>query len=111
MARPRPAAAALLLVAAFSRHDAALAWARSRLESAHGPVALACAPFAFDQTSYYEASMGAGLHKTLWAFERLIDPAVLPDLKHATNALEQELAQQRLYPEARPLNLDPGYLV
>ena len=26
-------------------------------------------------------------------------------------ALEQELAGQRTYPEARPLNLDPGYLV
>jgi hypothetical protein len=107
----RPTAAALLVVAAFSRHDAALDWARRRLESAHGLVALTSDPFVFDQTSYYEVSMGAGLRKVLWAFERLIDPATLPELKHATNALEQELAGLRTYPEARPLNLDPGYLV
>jgi hypothetical protein len=109
--RPRSAADALLVVAAFSRHEAALDWARRRLESSHGPVALASEPFVFDQTSYYESSMGAGLRKVLWAFGDLFDPATLPEMKLATNALEHELAEQRIYPEARPLNLDPGYLV
>jgi hypothetical protein len=101
----------LLVVAAFSRHDDALDWARQRLESSYGPVALVSEPFAFDQTRYYESSMGAGLRKVLWAFANLIEPATLPDVKIVTNALEQELAQQRTYSEARPLNLDPGYLV
>lgn len=111
MARPRPAASAMALVAAFSRHDDALAWARARLEADLGPVALACDPFPFDQTAYYHASMGADLRKTLWAFERLIDPGRLPDLKLASNALEAEFAGLGLHPEGRPLNLDPGYLV
>jgi hypothetical protein len=111
VATPRPAADALLVVAAFSRHPDALEWARRRLEAEHGPVALASEPFLFDQTAYYEKSMGAGLSKVLWAFRDLIDPARLPDLKLATNALEQELAAQHQYPEARPINLDPGYLV
>jgi hypothetical protein len=111
VARPRPTAAALLVVAAFSRHADALDWARQRLESALGPVALSGEPFAFDQTDYYQPSMGAGLRKVLWAFRDLIDPASLPDLKLATNAIEQELLGQRKYPEPRPINLDPGYLV
>jgi hypothetical protein len=110
MAQPRPVAGVLLVVAAFSRHADALAWARARLEEAYGPVVLASAPYVFDQTSYYEASMGADLRKVLWAFGTLIDPGRMPDVKHASNALEQALAEQRRYPEARPVNLDPGYL-
>lgn len=111
MANPRPAVDALLVVAAFSRHLDALAWARQRLESHHGPVALASEPFVFDQTSYYEPTMGRDLHKILLAFRDRIDPGRLPEIKLATNAIEQELAQQRKYPEPRPINLDPGYLV
>lgn len=111
MAQPRQPPLALLVVAAFSRHDEALSSARRRLEASYGPVALASEPFVFDQTRYYEASMGAGLRKALWAFRDRIDPAALPDIKLATNALERELAAGGAYPEDRPINLDPGYLV
>jgi hypothetical protein len=71
-------------------------------------VALASEPYAFDQTRYYERSMGAGLRKQLWAFAEPVGPDRLPAIKLATNALERELAGGR--PEARPINLDPGYL-
>jgi hypothetical protein len=101
---------ALLLVAAFSRHGDLLALARQRLEDTHGPVALASPEYAFDQTRYYEPTMGPGLRKQLWAFERLIDPADLPAIKHSTNALEQAFATESPRPEPRPINLDPGYL-
>src|SRR3954468_3530701 len=111
MAEPRPTPVVLLVVAAFSRHQAALLWARQRLEEAYGPVALASPEYAFDQTRYYEASMGPGLGKQLWAFERLIAADRLPDVKLATNALERQLADSGAYAEARPVNLDPGYLV
>jgi hypothetical protein len=111
MAEPRPTASVLLVVAVFSRHEAALAWARERLVEAYGPVALASAEYVFDQTRYYESSMGTGLQKQLLAFERLIAPDRLPDIKLATNALEQQLADSGAYPEPRPINLDPGYLV
>ena len=68
MAETRPPVPALLVVAAFSRHDPALAWARARLEEAYGPVALAGPAFAFDQTAYYRAAMGPDLRKQLLAF-------------------------------------------
>jgi uncharacterized protein DUF4416 len=100
----------LLIVAAFSRHDAALAWARQRLEQAFGPVALASPPFAFDQTRYYEPAMGPDLWKQFLAFERLVAADCLADAKRLTNDLEAELAQSQTYPEPRPLNLDPGVL-
>jgi hypothetical protein len=110
MAAARPPTPQLLVVAAFSRHADALAWGRSRLEAAHGPVGLCSEPFAFDQTAYYEPTMGAGLRKQFLAFRDLVCPDVLADVKLRTNALEAELAATGTYPEPRPLNLDPGLL-
>src|SRR5271154_5443254 len=107
MAQPRSPAPVLLVVAAFSRHEDLLARARTRLEEAHGPVALASPIYDFVQTAYYEASMGAGLRKQLFAFRHLISIDRLPELKLAANALEQALAAGR--PESRPINIDPGY--
>jgi hypothetical protein len=110
MALPRPPTPQLLVVAAFSRHDDALAWARRRLEELHGPIGLMGPEFVFDQTAYYEASMGRDLRKQLLAFHDLIAPDRLPEIKHRTNALEQEMAESGSYPDPRPLNLDPGML-
>jgi hypothetical protein len=111
MAAPRPIVPALLVVAAFSRHEDALAAARAELERECGPVALESEPFAFDQTAYYEPTMGAALRKQLWAFHDLIAPDRLAELKHRTNALEASIAASGAYAESRPINLDPGYLV
>jgi hypothetical protein len=110
MAEPRPVAPVLLVVAAFSRYDAALAWACDRLEAAYGPAALASPAYDFNQTAYYEATMGPGLRKTFFAFHALAPADCLPDVKRYTNGLEDELARAGVYPEPRPLNLDPGVL-
>lgn len=111
MSEPRPIVPALLVVAAFSRHADALAWGRQRLEQAYGPVVLASEPFAFTYTSYYESTMGANLLKQLFAFQHLVPPDSLADVKQHTNALELDLAASAIFPEERPLNLDPGILV
>jgi hypothetical protein len=111
MAEPRSPVPALLVVAVFSRHEDAFTWAQTRLETLLGPVGLASEPFVFNQTTYYEASMGRELRKRFLAFEDLVLPDRLPDIKLQTNALEHELAATGNYPEERPLNLDPGLLV
>jgi hypothetical protein len=110
MAEPRTPEPALLVVAAFSRHDSALAWARERLHATYGPLALTSPPFDFHQTTYYEATMGRGLRKHFLAFHNLIAAEQLPDVKLSTNALEMELAAAHQYAESRPLNLDPGLI-
>jgi hypothetical protein len=111
MAEPRPPVPALLVVAVFSRHEDAFTWAQTRLETHFGPVGLASPPFVFDQTTYYEPSMGRDLRKRFLAFARLVGPDQLADIKLRTNALERELAETGVYPEPRPINLDPGLLV
>ncbi len=110
MAAPSQPPPALLVVALFSRHEAALAWARQRLESEFGTLALASLPISFHHTAYYEPTMGPGLRKQLVAFDRLVEQDELASIKLRTNQLEEELTRSGLYPEQRPLNLDPGLL-
>lgn len=110
MAEPREPVPVLLIVATFSRHLEALAWARARLAEMFGPVALASPAYEFTQTAYYEPTMGQGLQKEFLVFRDCIAPDALPEVKLATNALESELARSGSYPERRPLNLDPGVL-
>jgi hypothetical protein len=101
---------ALLLLAAFSRYEPALAWARRQGEKTWGPVALESPAFAFTQTDYYQPTMGPELRKIFWLFEDRCDPGSLPDVKILTNRWEEEYAAAAGLPEPRPLNLDPGYL-
>ena len=100
----------LLVVAAFSRHRGAFDWAAERLASCYGPIALESPAFVFDQTAYYEATMGKELRKQFFVFQELVPSESLPPIKLRTNELEQELAGTGLFPESRPLNLDPGVL-
>jgi Domain of unknown function (DUF4416) len=100
----------LLILAAFSRHEQALAWARETAAAAWGPVALTSPAFEFTETDYYTATMGPGLKKQFFAFEKLVDPQQLIDLKLQSNAWEAQYAGLEKHPEARPLNLDPGYI-
>jgi len=110
MGQPADHPAALLLLAAFSRHDAALRWAKDRAAAAWGPAAMESPAFDFDQTDYYTPTMGPGLSKVFWAFDRPFDVATLPEMKLATNDWETEYAETAGHREPRPLNLDPGYL-
>lgn len=100
----------LAIMAAFSRYDEALSWAKERAEHEWGRICLASERFQFVETKYYESTMGTGIGKELWAFEELIDPARLVELKLLSNAWEEAFRLQHHYEEARPLNLDPGYL-
>lgn len=97
-------------MAVFSRHEQSIDWARQQAESAWGPIVLNSPRWEFTQTDFYEAEMGQGLVKMLLAFERLIDPAQLAEIKLQSNQWEIEYQQTGQFPEARPLNLDPGYV-
>lgn len=100
----------LLLIAASSRHDEALAWAREKAVAKFGPLALQSIPFDFTETDYYAATMGTDLKKQFLALERPIDPGKLASIKRLTNDWEAEYAELNRHPEPRPINFDPGYI-
>ncbi len=100
----------LLITAAFSRYETALDWGLDRMQGDWGPAALVSPRFEFVETNYYEPTMGPEIKKCFWAFERLIDPGKLSDLKLLSNEREQEYAALGGHSEPRPLNLDPGYI-
>lgn len=119
MGQTSPHSPALLLLCAFSRHPAALDWARRRASDSWGPIALASEPFDFKETTYYSPTMGPDLKKVFWVFEHAFDPARLAEAKLLTNCWEDEFAaaartgtleSPTAITEPRPLNLDPGYL-
>jgi len=64
----------------------------------------------FTQTVYYNEEAGEGILRNFLAFEKLIDPGRLAEIKHQTNELEKKLAAELKTPWPRPVNLDPGYL-
>jgi hypothetical protein len=100
----------LLIVACFSRHPEALAWAEDQLQLAFGPIQLRSPDYDFHHTRYYEPEMGTRLRKRLLVFERMPTADALADIKNRTIALERQLAESGQFSEQRPLNLDPGLL-
>ena len=104
---PKPA---LLIIAVSSRYEEALSWTERCATEQYGPLLAKSSAFEFTETDYYEASMGTELKKQFFAFENLVDPGTLPQIKRLTNEWELEFAQESQHGESRPLNLDPGYL-
>ena len=100
----------LPLLAVTSQYDAAFDWAEHQTTKRWGPVRLCSERFRFDQTDYYETSMGANLRKQFLVSESLFDPAELSHWKVETNQWEADFGDKHDYQESRPLNLDPGYL-
>lgn len=85
--------------------------ARQLLARRFGSVDAESEVWPFEQTDYYEDEMGTGLKRWFVGFEPLVAPGQIAQIKHETNALEQEIADQCLAPDiARPVNIDPGYV-
>jgi hypothetical protein len=110
MAAIQPHRPVLLILAAFSRYSEAIEWGKERAVQAWGPIALQSEWFDHGETNYYQATMGPDLKKTFFAFESLVDPVGIVEWKKASNQREAEYQSLGRHPEARPLNLDPGYL-
>jgi hypothetical protein len=76
------------------------------LESRFGPIDSRSPIFDFAFTDYYTAEMGEGLRKRFCAFDDLIIPDALPEIKNAAIEIESGFTASG----ARMINVDPGYL-
>ena len=80
--------------------------AKSRLEQHYGPSSFAGPSIPFTYTDYYAEEMGDRLKKDFIAFDTLVDPSLLADIKLVSNRIEEELTRGG----RRSVNLDPGLL-
>lgn len=78
----------------------------SRLCAVIGPIEEQTEPAVFTHTSYYDKEMGEGLQRFFVLFAPLFDRAVLPDIKRATNGIEDLSARGG----NRIVNIDSGYI-
>jgi len=106
MSEAQPAEAVKLIASLFTRESLLLGDAIRALTQRYGRADFISAPMPFDYTEYYRGEFGGPLTRRLVAFERLVRPDGLPDVKSWTNALERELAGAG----RRRVNIDPGYI-
>ncbi|MFO0939381.1 MAG: DUF4416 family protein [Pirellulales bacterium] len=111
MATIKPTPPALFLAAVFSSDTGAIEWARGCIEANWGAIALTSQPFEHDETGYYADEMGQPIVKQFIVVAELFDPASLADRKVQSNDWEQQLSSSGQFSVARPVNIDPGYLM
>ena len=95
-----------LIASVFTARMELLEEAKLRLCQEFGPVDYESELLPFDHTDYYAAEFGENLKRKFVAFEELVHPGRLAEIKLRTNALEMEWAVG----ERRRINIDPGYV-
>lgn len=104
---PRPVK---LIAGILACDERCLAEAVNSLKAAIGDTDLVSDVWTFDQTGYYVDEIGPHILRQFVSFAKLIHPGELADLKHRTNAIEQDLARSLAAPFPRPVNIDPGII-
>ena len=107
MSIPQEPKPAKLVIGLIMKDRALFDQLSNELAAAFGAVDIVSAWMSFGYTSYYESEMGTPLFRRLLTFNKLINQDELPDIKLATNRLEQSFARNG----KRRVNIDPGYLL
>ena len=77
-----------------------------KLKELIGPIEDETSPALFTHTAYYDAEMGRGLKRCFVLFGPVLDRDILPDVKLATNEIEDLFARNN----KRTVNVDAGYI-
>ncbi len=107
MGKPKEPKPAKLFMSLIASEDDILHRGLEDLRSTFGETDTISDRFSFDLTDYYTDEMGKPLFRYFITFGRLIPIPVLPDVKLATNRLEEKYARQN---GGRRINIDPGYI-
>jgi hypothetical protein len=106
MSKPAQATPVKLIFSIFAGAALTISDSISRLAALYGPPDFVSGQSSFDYTDYYHPEMGSPLVRRFLSMETLIPPETLPDVKLATNRIENESAVNG----RRLVNIDPGYL-
>jgi hypothetical protein len=106
MSKPNTAEKVKLIFSLFAKDAVLINETIEVLSFAYGQPDFISAVIPFDYTDYYFAEMGENLVRRFLTMEKLIRPEELPDIKLATNEIEDKLASNA----QRRINIDPGYI-
>lgn len=106
MSKPSPAQPVKLIFSLFAKNAVAVNDTVKTLSSSFGNPDFISALMPFDYTDYYGAEMGDNLVRRFVSMEELIRPEALPDVKLATNKVEENFSSD----SKRTINIDPGYM-
>jgi len=106
MSKPTETLPVKLVFSVFAQAGGMLNETIGRLSALYGQPDYVSEQIPFDYTDYYNPEMGEKLVRRFLSMEKLIRPETLPDIKLATNEIENDSAIDR----HRLVNIDPGYL-
>jgi hypothetical protein len=96
----------MVVLSVLTANREVLDLARPSVLSELGPLEDEVGPLEFDFTTYYDAEMGPGICRWVWAFSDLVDRSELARIKCLTNRIEQTYSLEG----RRRFNLDPGLM-
>lgn len=106
MGTPKKPAPVKLIIGFIFRQNNAFRRAADYLKKRFGETNFESEILPFSYTAYYEKEFGRKLKRKFIAFNKLIPPERLSEIKNFTNCLEKKLSSGR----KRKVNIDPGYL-
>ena len=107
MGKPREAEPVKLFMSLMVAQEGSFQQGVTDLCSTFGEVDFISERYPFNLTDYYTREMGPDLFRHFVTFEPLIPPSSLPEIKQATNRIEERHAVPG---GSRRINIDPGYL-
>ncbi len=110
MGEIKPTLPIKLFIAITYNDIAVYSQVRKILQKKYGQIDQACNYDFSAFTRFYRKEMGDALHKTIVSFQPLIEKDETYWLKHYSNNLELEFANQIDDSKKRNVNIDPGYL-
>ena len=106
MKKSSPVEATLLFTGALYHKKEYYTAVKESLSGLFGEIAFESPAMAWDNSDYYREELGWPITRTFIFFKDKIDPLILPDIKLATNKIEEEFSINN----KRNINLDPGYM-
>lgn len=106
MSNASPAEPVKLIFSLFAKEESLINETIRTLSSAYGEPDFISEILPFDYTDYYGEELGDNLLRRFIAMENLVRPEELPDIKLATNKIEETTAVD----SKRKINIDPGYI-
>lgn len=106
MKKSSPVEPSLLFVGTLYSNKEHFITARDKLTGLFGRVAMESPDMGFNSSDYYSDELGWPITRTFIFFSDRIDPLGLPEIKLATNNIENQLSSDG----KRNINIDPGYM-